>query len=116
MRKPFRTALLALLLTAACAGPPSQSTAEPTAVSVVASVAVPTTAPATLPATAPGAAPTEAGAAGAATAVVEPTLAAENTAAPTETRAPRLNLEATDPSTVSLAAGKPQLVEFFAFW
>ena len=37
-------------------------------------------------------------------------------AAPTETKAPRLNLEATDPSTVSLAAGKPQLVEFFAFW
>lgn len=25
-------------------------------------------------------------------------------------------LEATDPSTVQLAAGKPQLVEFFAFW
>jgi hypothetical protein len=110
VRKPFRTALLALLLTAACAGPPSQSTAEPTAVSVVASVAAPTTAPATLPAT------TEASAEGAATAVVEPTSAAENTAAPTETRAPRLNLEATDPSTVSLAAGKPQLVEFFAFW
>ncbi len=25
-------------------------------------------------------------------------------------------LEATDPSTVKLATGKPQLVEFFAFW
>lgn len=25
-------------------------------------------------------------------------------------------LEATDPSTVQLATGKPQLVEFFAFW
>ena len=32
------------------------------------------------------------------------------------TRLPRLALEATDPSTVSLAAGQPQLVEFFAFW
>ena len=25
-------------------------------------------------------------------------------------------LEATDPSTVQLASGEPQLVEFFAFW
>lgn len=25
-------------------------------------------------------------------------------------------MQATDPSTVVLAAGKPQLVEFFAFW
>ena len=25
-------------------------------------------------------------------------------------------LEATDPSTVALGAGKPQLIEFFAFW
>lgn len=25
-------------------------------------------------------------------------------------------LEATDPATVQLAAGKPQLIEFFAFW
>jgi len=30
---------------------------------------------------------------------------------------PRGNdLEATDPSTVNLASGKPQLIEFFAFW
>lgn len=28
----------------------------------------------------------------------------------------RSGLRATDPATVSLAAGKPQLVEFFAFW
>lgn len=28
----------------------------------------------------------------------------------------RLGLHATDPSTVVLAAGRPQLVEFFAFW
>ncbi|HEY47506.1 MAG: hypothetical protein AMJ88_06380 [Anaerolineae bacterium SM23_ 63] len=29
---------------------------------------------------------------------------------------PRQALEATDPSTVVLASGKPTLVEFFAFW
>jgi len=29
---------------------------------------------------------------------------------------PRGGLEATDPSQVNLAAGKVQLVEFFAFW
>jgi hypothetical protein len=29
---------------------------------------------------------------------------------------PRLDLHATDPSGVTLAAGKPQLIEFFAFW
>ena len=29
---------------------------------------------------------------------------------------PRAGLQATDPSTVKLAAGQPQLVEFFAFW
>jgi len=28
----------------------------------------------------------------------------------------KIGLEATDPSTVVLASGKPQLVEFFAFW
>jgi hypothetical protein len=28
----------------------------------------------------------------------------------------KTGLEATDPSTVQLASGKPQLVEFFAFW
>jgi hypothetical protein len=31
-------------------------------------------------------------------------------------RVPRQALEATDPSTVVLASGQPQLVEFFAFW
>jgi hypothetical protein len=29
---------------------------------------------------------------------------------------PKTGLEATHPSTVVLAAGKPQLIEFFAFW
>jgi hypothetical protein len=28
----------------------------------------------------------------------------------------KTTLEATDPSTVILASGKPQLIEFFAFW
>lgn len=40
------------------------------------------------------------------------------TAAPTATtaREVKTGFEATDPSTVQLAAGKPQLVEFFAVW
>ena len=46
------------------------------------------------------------------TTVLEPAFSA----AATETRAPRTALEATDPATVSLAAGEPQLLEFFAFW
>ena len=29
---------------------------------------------------------------------------------------PRPELSATEPSTVNLASGRPQLVEFFAFW
>lgn len=37
------------------------------------------------------------------------------TAAPTK-KPVKTELEATDPATVQLAAGKPQLVEFFAFW
>ena len=37
--------------------------------------------------------------------------------AATPTRKPvKTELEATDPTTVNLAAGRPQLVEFFAFW
>ncbi len=33
-----------------------------------------------------------------------------------EIRAPRQELEATDPATVVLASGQHQIVEFFAFW
>jgi hypothetical protein len=33
-----------------------------------------------------------------------------------EVREPRQGLAATDPSTVVLASGEPQIVEFFAFW
>jgi hypothetical protein len=55
-------------------------------------------------------------------AVDDPTLQAEvPTAAPTATevdspREPREGLEATDPATVVLASGEPQIIEFFAFW
>lgn len=41
------------------------------------------------------------------------------TSAPTEAPTPRpvkTALEATDPTTVVLASGRPTLVEFFAFW
>jgi len=38
-----------------------------------------------------------------------------STAAPTP-RPVRTALEATDPTTVSLAVGRPTFVEFFAFW
>ena len=41
---------------------------------------------------------------------VEPKVA--SAATPTARR----GLEATDPTTVSLGAGRPALVEFFAFW
>jgi len=39
-------------------------------------------------------------------------------AAPTDspTRTVRAELQATDPASVQLASGKPQLVEFFAYW
>jgi hypothetical protein len=33
-----------------------------------------------------------------------------------EVKLPREGLEATDPSTVVLASGQPQIVEFFAYW
>ncbi len=41
---------------------------------------------------------------------------AEVEAEPQEIVQPRQELEATDPATVSLASGQPQIVEFFAFW
>lgn len=43
---------------------------------------------------------------------------APTSAAPTETRLREIKADfvATDPGTVQLAAGKPQLVEFFAVW
>ena len=46
-------------------------------------------------------------------------VSGEETPPPTEPPAPkpvRTELEATDPTTVSLTSGRPILVEFFAFW
>jgi hypothetical protein len=72
-------------------------------------------APADVPTAAPEAAPPEP--------LPQPT--APEGAAPAESAAPdssaatptaRAGLEATDPTTVSLGAGKPVLLEFFAFW
>jgi thiol-disulfide isomerase/thioredoxin len=57
---------------------------------------------------------------GSTTATLSPVPADTASAAPSPEPAvqptPRLDLHATDPSEVTLAAGKPQLVEFFAFW
>jgi hypothetical protein len=50
------------------------------------------------------------------TAVVEVSPAPVNEPPPPVKPTPRAQLAATDPSQVVLAAGKPQLVEFFAFW
>ena len=72
----------------------------------------------------PGVAPTE----GFVPATPAPTptqafeFVAEASAAPTEVEPPsatptaRRGQEATDPTTVSLASGRPALVKFFAFW
>ena len=57
---------------------------------------------------------------GSITATLSPVPADSASAAPSPEPAfqptPRLDLHATDPSGVTLAAGKPQLIEFFAFW
>ena len=47
-----------------------------------------------------------------------PTEASPDPAAPAEVvkPTPRPDLHASDPSTISLASGQLQLVEFFAFW
>jgi hypothetical protein len=53
------------------------------------------------------------------TAPATPPPAAANDSASTATPTPRpvrTALEATDPTTVSLAVGRPTFVEFFAFW
>lgn len=43
-------------------------------------------------------------------------LPTQENPAPTESLVVKTELEATDPGSVQLASGKPQLVEFFAFW
>jgi hypothetical protein len=47
-----------------------------------------------------------------------PALQPEPYPGPQEAAPPpvKTELEATDPSTVNLASGEPQLLEFFAFW
>jgi hypothetical protein len=76
---------------------------------IAASTAVPTLPPRS--ATAALAAPAPTGPAAATSlAPTEPPLAPQ----PSPTARP--GLEATDPTTVVLAAGKPTFVEFFAFW
>ena len=47
--------------------------------------------------------------------VDSPELAATTTESSSPS-VPRQGLEATDPATVVLASGQPQIVEFFAFW
>lgn len=114
MRISYRIMLMALLL-AACSGPPAQAVEDTPAVPTEAAAGALTEPPVVtveVAAEAVTEAPAVTEAATEATAATEVSAVA----APTSTRAPRLELEATDPSTVSLAAGKPQLVEFFAFW
>jgi hypothetical protein len=43
-------------------------------------------------------------------------VAAENPAEELVQAVPRQGLEATDPASVVLASGQPQIVEFFAYW
>ncbi len=95
MQKSIFLLTLGALMLAACGGP--AATARPEAVGDGA--VAPTTAPAT--------------AAQVALSTLAPTVAA-----PTETvvREIKSDFVATDPSTVQLAAGKPQLVEFYAVW
>jgi hypothetical protein len=45
-----------------------------------------------------------------------PTVDDPTSAEPQPTPTLRVGLQATDPQTVVLASGKPQLVEFFAYW
>ena len=61
--------------------------------------------------------PTSAPAPAQPTAEVKPTDAARAAPTAAPTRKPvKSELEATDPATVKLASGRPQFVEFFAFW
>ena len=122
MHKGLRVCLLAALLLAACSGAPETpagdaSTVEApalaatnTAVSVAQASAATDTAE---PATAAPAEPTDAAPA------AEPSITPEQpapTLAAVAEPPPLDQFVATDPSTVNLAAGKPQLVEFFAVW
>lgn len=99
--------LVAIFMLAACVPKATPPTATPDS-GVSEALALPTAAeseaPTALPAT-EDVAPTEV------PAEVEPT--ADTMAVPTSRGA---QLVATDPTTVNLASGQPQLLEFFAFW
>lgn len=101
MGKMISVLLLLPILAAACAAPQPVTNGAP--FQAEADNATPTLSPppATYQtaATAPTPAPT----------VVAPGL-------PTATTAIKTEFAPTDPATVNLALGKPQLVEFFAFW
>jgi hypothetical protein len=117
--RAWRWLALAALLLAAC-GPQA---AAPTAVA-----STPSLAPALVSTTAPTAAAAEPTVPGAEPAATEPVGAPGTEAAPTALAEPTLapptatafvisdEFTPTDPATVNLAAGQPQLVEFFAFW
>jgi hypothetical protein len=100
--------LIAGLALSACAAPPAAPVVEQP---VVQATTAPPAQPA-YPAPAQVAAPAEGSAPAAYPAPAETTAAEQTQARPT----PRPGLEASDPATVSLASGKVQLVEFFAFW
>jgi hypothetical protein len=111
MQNSLKFALMALLLAVACASPPVENAPASTEATAITVAAVPTSSPAVKPNAEVTAGPTQPQAAP--TAILE--AVAENTQ-PAATKVPRLSLQATDPATVSLASGKVQLIEFFAFW
>jgi hypothetical protein len=108
MKIPAKLIAMLALLTTACTGTFPTAQAEPPA-------APPALATAAVDAPSP-AAPTETTARAAPPADIptDPPPADIPTEAPPATIDP--NLHATDPGTVSLASGRVQLIQFFAFW
>ena len=97
MRKMISVLLLLLpILAAACAAPQPAANGEPLQAGAAD----------TIPTLSPPSATDQTGA-------TEPTLAP---GLPTATTAIKTEFAPSDPATVNLALGKPQLVEFFAFW
>lgn len=102
MRKIIFLTLVLVLALTAC-GPETQSSES--ASGPVATNAAPATSM-----------PTDVPAEPAATEAASATQAELSTEAPPVTVTPRAEMEATNPGTVVLASGQPQLIEFFAFW
>jgi outer membrane biosynthesis protein TonB len=117
MKIPAKLIAMLALLTTACTGTFPTAQAElPAALPALATVAVDAPSPAaptadTASAAPPADIPTDPPPADIPT---DPPPADIPTQAPPATIDP--NLHATDPGTVSLASGRVQLVEFFAFW